>query len=65
VKEMVFNFLRKREVERLNTGTYVDEMEDCSINRSRMIERFFCYFKTRGERMATKGDKRGRPSTTI
>jgi len=30
-----------------------------------MIERSICYFKTRGERRATKGDKRGRPSTTI
>jgi len=28
----------------------------------RMIERFICYFKTRGDRRATKGDKRGRPS---
>jgi len=31
------------------------------IERSRPI----CYFKTRGERRATKGDKRGRPSTTM
>jgi len=30
-----------------------------------MIERYICYFKTRGERRATKGDKRGRPSTTM
>jgi len=30
-----------------------------------MIERSICYFKTRGERRATKGDKRGRPSTTM
>jgi len=29
-----------------------------------MIKRSICYFKTRGERRATKGDKRGRPSTT-
>jgi len=29
-----------------------------------MIERSICYFKTRGERRATKGDKRGRPFTT-
>jgi len=28
-----------------------------------MTERSICYFKTRGERRATKGDKRGRPST--
>jgi len=27
-------------------------------NRSRMIVRSVCNFKTRGERMATKGDKR-------
>jgi len=27
-----------------------------------MIERSICYFKTRGERRETKGDKRGRPS---
>jgi len=25
-----------------------------------MIERFICYFKMKGERRATKGDKRGR-----
>jgi len=31
----------------------------------RMIERSICYFKTRGDRRATKGDKRGRQSTTI
>jgi len=30
-----------------------------------MIERSICYFKTRGERRASKGDKRGRPSTTM
>jgi len=30
-----------------------------------MIERSVCYFKTKGERRATKGDKRGRPSTTM
>jgi len=31
-----------------------------------MIERsIYGYFKTRGERRATKGDKRGRPSTTM
>jgi len=29
-----------------------------------MIVRSICYFKTRGDRRATKGDKRGRPSTT-
>jgi len=33
-------------------------------NRSRMIIRSNCYFKTRGERRATKGDKR-RSSTTM
>jgi len=27
-----------------------------------MIERSICYFKTRGERRAIKGDKRGRQS---
>jgi len=27
----------------------------------RMIERSICYFKTRGERRATKGDEKGRP----
>jgi len=32
---------------------------------SRLITRYICYFKTRGERRATKGDKRGRPSTTM
>jgi len=36
----------------------VDEMEDCSTKRSRMIERSICYFKTRGERRATKGEER-------
>jgi len=30
-----------------------------------MIVRSICYFKTRGERRATMGDKRGRPSTTM
>jgi len=30
-----------------------------------MIEWSICYFKMRGERRATKGDKRGRPSTTM
>jgi len=30
-----------------------------------MIERSICYFKARGERRGTKGDKRGRPSTTM
>jgi len=29
-----------------------------------MIVRFICYFKTRGESKASKGDKR-RPSTTM
>jgi len=32
---------------------------------SRMIIRSICYFKTRGKRRATKGDKRGRLSTTM
>jgi len=31
----------------------------------RMIERSICYFKMIGDRRATKGDKRGTPSTTI
>jgi len=30
-----------------------------------MIERSISYCKTRGERMATKGDARGRPGTTM
>jgi len=30
-----------------------------------MIERSICYFKTRGERRATKGDEIGRPSKTM
>jgi len=30
-----------------------------------MIIRSVCYFKTRGERRATKGDKRVRPSSTM
>jgi len=30
-----------------------------------MIERSIGYFKMRGERRATKGDKRGRASTTM
>jgi len=34
-------------------------------NRSGMIEQSICYFKTRGERRATKGDKRGRLSRTL
>jgi len=34
-------------------------------NRNRMITKSVCNIKTRGERRATKGDKRGRPSTTM
>jgi len=30
-----------------------------------MIERSICFFKTSVERRATKGDKRGRPSTSV
>jgi len=30
-----------------------------------MIERSICYFKTRNERRATKGDKRGTPNITM
>jgi len=30
-----------------------------------MIEKSICYFKMRDERRATKGDKRGRTSTTM
>jgi len=30
-----------------------------------MIEKSICYFKTRGEKRATKGDKGGRTSTTM
>jgi len=30
-----------------------------------MIIRSICNFNARGERRATKGDKRGRPSTTM
>jgi len=43
----------------------VDQMGYYSTKRSRMIIRSICYFKTRGERRATKGDKRRRPSTTM
>jgi len=30
-----------------------------------LLLRSICYFKTRGERRATKGDKGTRPSTTV
>jgi len=42
----------------------IDElMGDRSIKQEKnMTERSVCYFKTRGERRATKGYKDGRPS---
>jgi len=43
----------------------VDQTGDCSTNRNRMIERYVCNFKARGERRATEGDKRRKPSTTM
>jgi len=73
----VFNLLRKREVERSDTGEFEKRRSDVMNNltqmrwkivpqnRSRMTERSICYFKTRGERRAIKGDKRGTPSTTM
>jgi len=71
-----FNFLRKREVERSQTGEFnVGEgvtwwatwrrWRLFNKNRSKMIERFVCNFKMRGKWRAIKSDKRGRPSRTM
>jgi len=40
-------------------------MEDCSMKHEQNDRKIYLLFKTSGERRATKGDKRGRPSTTM
>jgi len=41
-------------------------MADFSIKQEQNGRKIYiCYFKTRVERRATKGDERGRPSTTM
>jgi len=43
----------------------VDKMDDCSIKQEQNNRKIYLLFRTRGKRRATKGDKRGRPSTTM
>jgi len=71
------NISRKREVERSDTGEFeigegvtceqpdVDEVGDCSKKQEQNDSKIYCYYKTRGERRAILGDKRGRTSTTM
>jgi len=40
-------------------------MGDCSIKQEQNDRKIYLLFKKRGKSRATKGDKRGRPSTTM
>jgi len=51
--------------ERRDEQRDVEQMGDCSTNQKQKDNKIYLQFKTRGERRATKGDKRRRPSTTM